>query len=330
MIVVWRITQRCNLCCPFCAYDRRLTWARRDADVETIRRFGVVLADYQRLKGDRVLVSWIGGEPFLFPALSSLTFFFTSELGLRVGATTNGTTLSSAAVREHVLAHYSELTISVDGIGPVHDGLRCWPGGCASLRQSVLQLAEAKRAAKRGPRLRANVVLMRQTIAAFEPLCLELADWGIEEITFNQLGGRDRPEFFPTHRLLPEHAAWLQTFVPHLRNRLAGLGVRLMGRDIYLHRIQASSRDEGIPVADCRPGEQFLFVNEAGDSAPCSFTSNGYGVALAELDNVQALLELPSRFARARRERRLSPCEDCHSTQVFQKFTAGTDTARTH
>jgi len=327
MIVVWRITQRCNLCCPFCAYDRRMTWARRDAEVETIQRFGVVLADYQRLTGDRVLVSWIGGEPFLFPGLSRLTVFFASELGLRVSATTNGTTLGSAAVRDHVLAHYSELTVSVDGIGDVHDTLRSWPAGYATLRRSVGQLAESKRAANRGPRLRANVVLMRQTIAAFEPLCLELADWGIEEITFNQLGGRDRPEFFPTHRLRPDQTAWLQNLVPHLRDRLAGLGVRLAGTAAYLHRIQASSRDEAIPVADCRPGEQFLFVNEVGSAAPCSFTSSDYGISLAELDCVQALLELPSRFARARRERRLSPCEDCHSTQVFEKFSADRDSA---
>jgi len=112
MIVVWRITQRCNLSCPFCAYDRRLSRPRREADVDVIRRFGGVLADYQRAMGDRVLVSWMGGEPFLFSPLSALTVFFTEELGLRVSATTNGTTLGCAAAREHVLAHYTELTES--------------------------------------------------------------------------------------------------------------------------------------------------------------------------------------------------------------------------
>src|SRR6266700_4211887 len=103
MIVVWRITQRCNLSCPFCAYDRRVSQLRRDADVGGVRRFGAALAEYQRATGDSVLVSWIGGEPFLFSPLSDVTAFFTKELGLRVSATTNGTTLRSAAVREHVL-----------------------------------------------------------------------------------------------------------------------------------------------------------------------------------------------------------------------------------
>jgi len=96
MIVVWRITQRCNLSCPFCAYDQRVNRPRRDADAEIIQRFGAVLSEYQQESGDPVLVSWIGGEPFLFPALDRLTTYFTTELGLRVSATTNGTALRNA------------------------------------------------------------------------------------------------------------------------------------------------------------------------------------------------------------------------------------------
>ena len=105
MIVVWRITERCNLSCPFCTYDRRAPGPRREADVLAIRRFGAVLAEYQRTTGEQVLVSWIGGEPFLFRPLAELTILFTKELGLRVSATTNGTALSSATVREHIVAH---------------------------------------------------------------------------------------------------------------------------------------------------------------------------------------------------------------------------------
>lgn len=321
MIIVWRITERCNLGCAFCAYDRRVTRPRREVSVESARRFGLVLAEYQRKTRDPVLVSWIGGEPFLFSPLNSLTVFFTTTLGLRVSATTNGTTLNRASVRDHVLAHYAELTVSVDGIGSVHDELRGWPGGYAALRESIGQLAAAKRMKKQGPRLRTNVVLMGQTINDFERLCLELADWGIEEITFNQLGGRDRPEFFPTHRLLPGDAAWLKNEIPRLRAGLAGLGVRLNGSDAYLFRIQAGSRDETVPVANCRPGEQFLFINEEGIASPCHFTPQDYGVPISELGDADALCDLPKRFAEARLERRATPCADCQSTQVFQKFT---------
>ena len=94
LVVVWRVTTRCNLACPFCACDRTLARPRPEADPDLIARAG-----------------------------SSL-------------------------------ARWSEM--------------------------------------------------MRRTICDFPWLCRELASWGIREITCNQLGGADRPEFFPTNRLLPE------------------------------------------------------------------------------------------------------------------------------
>lgn len=322
MIVVWRVTQNCNLSCPFCGYDRRLTWPRREANPDQLFRFGAVLSDYQRATGNRVLVSWIGGEPLLWPPLTELTVRFGSGFGLSVTTTTNGTPLASSSIRQHLLDHYAELTISVDGIGPVHDELRGWPGGYAALQENVTALAEAKRAAAHGPRLRANVVLMRDTVDKFERLCLELANWGIEEITFNELGGNDRPDFHPGHRLLPEQADWLATVLPGLREHLAKHGVQLDGGKGYLRRIHASTRNERIPIEDCRPGAEFLFINEQGRVAPCSFTAQGYGVPLEGVGSVEAIRRLPHRFTEARRRQRLAPCEDCHSTQVFEKFIA--------
>jgi len=322
LLVLWRVTDRCNLGCGFCAYDRTLSGQRTDADVAMIRRFGAVLAEYQRTVGEGVLVSWIGGEPFLFPQLSDLTAYFAEQLGLRISATTNGTTLASAVVRQHILENYSELTISVDGIGLVHDDLRGWQDGYRTLHKSVTQLVEAKVQQKRGLRLRANVLLMRQTISGFENLCLQLARWGFNEITFNQLGGRDRPDFFPAHRLLPEDAYWLIRNVPRIRARLAAHNVKLNGADHYLKRIMFSSRNEKLPVSNCSPGQQFLFIDETGNVSPCSFTTKDYGVKLSDFGSVDTLLELPGRFAALQKRSTLAACQDCHSTQVFAKFAA--------
>lgn len=321
MIVVWRVTQQCNLICPFCAYDRDLPWPRHEASPDHLLRFGAVLAEYRRLTGDQVLVSWMGGEPFLWAPLAEMTVRFRRRYGLKVSATTNGSTLDSPAVRDHILQHYAELTVSVDGIGAVHDELRGWLGGFAVLRDGVALLAGEKHAAGHGPRLRANVILMRDSISGFRRLCLELADWGIEEITFNQLGGNDRPEFHLTQRLLPQQAERFAAELPALRRRLAGRGVQLNGGGGYLCRIRASTRGERIPIDDCGPGERFLFIDEQGRVAPCSFTTQGYGISLEDIPSAEALQRLPHRFAKVRRRQRLVPCDDCHSTQVFEKFT---------
>ena len=96
---------------------------------------------FRRATGRRVLVSWLGGEPLLWPPLQALTRRFRRVLGLEVGVTTNGTTLGSAAMRAHLLEDYAEVTISVDGLGAMHDELRRWPGGFAFLRRTVALLA---------------------------------------------------------------------------------------------------------------------------------------------------------------------------------------------
>ena len=333
MIIVWRVTQSCNLSCPFCGFDRRLDRVRRDADVETVTRFGAVLSEYQRATGDRVLVSWMGGEPLLWPPLRELTEHFARRLGVHLGTTTNGTPLGSSLVRDHIIEHYSELTISVDGIDRVHDELRGWRGGFAQLRRVIPMLVAERQTRGRGPLLRVNVVLMHDTVGDFERLCCELANWGIDEITFNQLGGDDRPEFFQAHRLLPSDVEWLSANLPRVRKALEPLGVRLRGTQDYLRRLAATASHQRIPVGDCAPGEQFLFIDERARVAPCSFSTRDYGIPLDGIDTWEALQQLPRRFSKMRAALRASCCGDCHSTHVFEKFRtaqlkrAGTATA---
>src|SRR5262245_1052614 len=144
MIVVWRITQRCNLSCPFCCYDRTLRRQRTEADLDSVLNFGAALAEFQHDTGDRVLVSWLGGEPFLWRHLREATVRLTQEFGLSVSATTNGTTLGSPEVRSLVGDNFAELTVSVDAPGAAHDALRGWPGGFAALERAVTGLARRK------------------------------------------------------------------------------------------------------------------------------------------------------------------------------------------
>lgn len=283
--------------------------------------FGSTLASYQRDTGDRVLVSWLGGEPLLWRPLEQLTTRFVRDFDLRVSATTNGTALASEDVRAHVLECYDELTVSVDGLAKTHDSVRGWRGGFAALRRVVPLLAAGRRS-RRVPRLRANVVLMRDNVGEFAKLCLELATWGIDEITFNQLGGNDRPDFWRDHRLRPSDLDLLGEVMPALRDRLGALGVRLRGGNRYIERIRSSVAGRLLPVHDCGPGERFLFVSEGGVVAPCSFTTDALGVPLAELSTTDDIASLPARFAAARdgRYTPLAVCGDCPSTQVFAKF----------
>lgn len=321
MIVVWRVTQRCNLSCPFCSYDRTLRTPRHDVELATVLAFGAVLSAYQKSAHDDVLVSWIGGEPFLWRHLPEASVRLREDYGLRLSSTTNGTTLASEATKQLIIDHFAELTVSLDAPGVAHDALRGWSGGFAALARTIPELVRAKRIRGRGPLLRINTVLMRDNLAGFADLCLTVADWGVNEITFNQLGGRDRPEFFPDHRLREEDVAELMEFFPSLRAKLALRGVRLNGGRGYLERMRASAAGKTLVVEDCRPGQRFLFVDERGLAAPCNHTSHQIGVPLHELGTVEALQALPDRLAVARAACRPGACEDCPSTQVWEKFS---------
>jgi radical SAM protein with 4Fe4S-binding SPASM domain len=319
MIVVWRVVDSCNLACPFCAFDKRLAFPRRAAGPAEILRFAKVLADYQARSGDEVLLSWLGGEPLRWQPLEALTLA-ARELGLSVSATTNGSTLGSPHMRRHLCDNYKELTISVDGFSSFHDAMRGWAGAFEKLQRWVPALAHEARMRGSPLRLKANIVVMHQNVDDFAPLCLELAKWGIGEITFNQLGGRDRPEFYPNHRLTCADIDRLESRLPEIRRALRDQGVVLVGDGEYLQRFRASALNERIAVEDCGPGEQFLFIDEAGHISPCSFTTMDYGIDIGTVREAGDLDALPERFRRLRQMKRSTQCDDCLSTQVCGKF----------
>ena len=275
-----------------------------------------LLAAFQDRADRPVVLSWLGGEPTLWPALAEMSER-AAGAGLRQSITTNGTTLGSAAVRHMLAERMAEITISVDALGEAHGTLRGWRGAFDKLAAWVPQLA-----AERGPEtaLRANVVLMRQTIGEFPALCARLADWGITTITFNQLGGRDRPEFYPDHRLRPEDVAWLARVLPGLRATLPG--VRILGGDAYVDRIAQSAQDGALTIRGCQVARDFLFIDEAGRVAPCAFVGDHFGVTTGDLRRAEDLVALTSGLCDRQLAQPAAACRNCMSTQQFAKFAA--------
>ncbi len=320
LVLLWRVTTACDLGCLFCAYSRDLHRPRTAANVDDVLRLGAVLGEYARTCRRDILVSWLGGEPLRWKPIWEVSSAFREKFGLRVSATTNGTMLGSEGVRQRIVEDFDQLTVSIDGVGSFHDQRRSAPGLFAKLGEDVRRLHALKRRYGRGPRLRVNTILMRDTIYSFETLCRTVAEWGIEELTFNALGGRDRPEFFPAHGLRTAEVNWLRGALPGIRERLAQWGLTILGSECYLSRLDSSAAGRPIAVDDCQPGQTFLFIDEQGWIAPCSYTTQGYGIHLADIRTVDDFHQLPARFAERRRNEKLTFCFDCQSTQVFGKF----------
>ena len=317
LVVVCRVSTHCNLRCGFCAYDRRLGFARQtlsDARVEHLIQ--LMSQQHRQHGGVPPLLSWLGGEPLLWPRWPHFSQR-AREHGLAVSATTNASTLWRPQTRADVLACLTELTLSVDAVGAQHDILRGWRGGYARTLAALRALVDERGERADRLRLRANIVLMRSTIDQFELLTAALAAAGIDEISFNLLGGRDRPEFHAREAVpVPAWDAFVRQH-PRIRAALAQSGVTLTGDADYLLRLGAAARSHAWPVADCAPGERFLFVDERGVVAPCAFTAPDYGLPLEHIDDLD---QLPLHFRVAQTSRCAKACADCPSTQVFGKF----------
>jgi MoaA/NifB/PqqE/SkfB family radical SAM enzyme len=319
MIVLWRVSNHCNLACPFCAYDKRLGLPREEADPARVARFIDLLGVWRGATGRPVLLSWLGGEPLLWAPRTELDAR-AAEHGVDLSLTTNGTRLGAPQVRAELVRRYREVTISIDGVADFHDAMRGWRGAFAKLAQTVPALVAERDAAGAGLKVRVNIVLMRDNIAGFAPLCRMLADWGVDEISFNQLGGRDRPEFYPSHRLRRDDVARLADEVPRLRAELGQMGTTLVGGAAYLKRFADSVAGRPLPITDCRVAETFLFIDEAGRVAPCSFAPEHFELSVDGLHSPADLDALPQRLRSHQRANAHRDCADCPSTQQFAKF----------
>lgn len=320
-VIVWRVTQECNLGCGFCSYSNRLVRLRSDAEPGRVGRFGNVLGKYAKQTGRRILVSWIGGEPLLWPALFDVSTTFVREYGLDVSMTTNGLLLRSRRNVERVVDDFAEIVISLDGMAHFNDRVRQRPGLFESVKKSICDLVDLRISKAKPLVVKVNTILMRDNIEQFEKLCEQLQSWGVQELTFNQLGGYDRPEFFPANRLQTSQVHAFTQSLDGWKASFAKKGLIIRGSSDYLHRFDCSSRDRKIPVEDCAPGAWFWFINEKGGISPCSYTSYEYAVDIDSIGQPDRIDRIESDFRSMRAERRSRFCEDCHCTQQYAKFS---------
>src|SRR5512134_498073 len=90
LLVIWRVTEACDLGCAYCEYRRGLRQPRRSAEAGAVLAFGRVLAEYAEVTGREVMISWLGGEPLLWPPLWDVSATLRREHKLALSLTTSG------------------------------------------------------------------------------------------------------------------------------------------------------------------------------------------------------------------------------------------------
>ena len=303
--------------CLFCSYSRKVERKRDEADLTEIERLIHILALYVKKYNRKILVSWIGGEPFLYPHIFPLSKLCKSG-GIYTSTTTNGILLGGEEMCKKVIDSFSEIVFSIDGFAKCHDRIRSMEGAFKKTTQALARLCSEKN--KLGSELivKVNTILLRENIGDFPAFCRYLAELGVNELTFNQLGGFDRPEFYESNRLLENQVELFKEQLPLVKKECAGLSIH--GSDSYMERITASARDQKLPLEECSPGRWFWFINENQFISPCSYTTYEYMHPTSFIQNPDDIDKTEQILREMRNASRSRWCDDCHCTQMHSKF----------
>jgi uncharacterized protein len=304
------VAQRCNLGCTYC-YAEGGDFGSPPRDME----WEVAEAAVRRLvnaasPGERVNLAFLGGEPLTNSALirraTELAVELATKNGVRIGLaiTTNGTLLGD---REgDFLASFGfSVTISIDGVGAVHDRLRPSKGGRGSFDR-IRERVSALRS--RHPRLplAARVTVTPQNIELRETLDGLLA-LGFDTVGFSPMlhapGGRGEMHEMDLDRLLEEMIACGQEYE---RRVVSGECYGFSNLETALREIHRGTHRP----YPCGAGASYFGVSADGEVTACH---RFVGDAARTLGDVSAGIDLERQrdWLAARRVETQEPCRSC-------------------
>lgn len=319
-VIVWRVTQDCNMNCMFCSYSNEIKRKRDSAKNEDILRIVELLREYKIKNNREILVSWIGGEPFLWKELILFSKKLKNELGIEVSTTTNGLFLETEKQQEEAVDSFSEITVSLDGFKECNDRVRNYKGHYDRVIKNIYGLSRRKIEKNSNILIKVNTILMRENIGSFEEFCQKLVEAGVNEVTYNQLGGYDRPEFYPDNRLLTEQVHKFFKELPKIKEKFLKKGLKIYGGENYENRIKYSTENKSIAIDECNPGSWFWFINENGFISPCSYTTYEYMENINNIKEIDDIDKIEESFRKMRKNGKSKWCSDCHCTQMYDKF----------
>lgn len=130
-VVVWNMTQRCNLKCVHC-YAHAID--PKGADPINTEQAKAMIDDLAAFGAPVMLFS--GGEPLIREDLVELAKYATDK-GMRAVISTNGTLITKKKAKELKEVGLSYVGISLDGSESVHDAFRKVPGAYKKALQGV-------------------------------------------------------------------------------------------------------------------------------------------------------------------------------------------------
>jgi len=273
-IVVWNVTQRCNLACAHCYIDAKDRAGRDELTTEEARTF----IDDVAAMGSPVLL-FSGGEPLLRPDLFELGRHAIAK-GLRAVISSNGTLLTPELAAEIAEVGFSYVGVSLDGSEATHDEFRRKQGAFQAAIAGIRNCLAA--GVKAGVRLTLN----RRNAADLDAVLDVVEREGVPRFCMYHLVYAGRGREIMGDDLAPEET---RAVIEHLLDRTKdwherGVETEVLTTDnhadgiLVLHRVAEEDPARLDEVREllarhggCSAGTKMANVDARGDVHPCQF-----------------------------------------------------------
>jgi uncharacterized protein len=304
------VAQKCNLGCSYC-YAREGSFGGKPQNmaIETARG-AVDLLLSQAKPGERINLSFLGGEPLVNrPVLRDATFYAASEaarLGVQVGfsITSNGTLIDETD-GEFFEKYGFAVTISLDGPSAVHDHLRPYKGGRGSF-DTVLRNIRPILARQQRMQVSARVTVTPANLGLRDTLDY-FVDLGFHSVGFSPLlsapSGRHEMQ---RHDLADLLDAMVACGVEFERRTVAGERYPFAN---LLYALQELHQGTHRPYP-CGAGAGYFGVSADGDLSACHrFVGDPAGAMGNLADGIDRTLQ--ADWLAERHVHRQEPCRSC-------------------
>ncbi|MGD1928393.1 MAG: radical SAM protein [Leptolyngbyaceae cyanobacterium] len=304
------IAQKCNLGCTYCyaqAGDfgdvaKSMSWEVAEAAVERL------FEDTQ--PGDRVNLSFMGGEPLinrpLIYKVTELAMAIAQARQVKVGfgITTNGTLLT-AADADFFERYGFAVTVSLDGVGATHDRLRPFKGGGGSYDRILANL-EPLLSRARQMSVSARVTVTPQNLNLRETL-QDLIDLGFHSVGFSPMlsspTGKAEMDTADLDIMLQQMIECGQEFE---RQTLAGRRYPFSNLTMALQQIHRGTHRP----YPCGAGAGYMGVSADGNLWACHrFVNDAAGLMGNLEDGLNR--DVQNQWLAARQVDRQEPCKSC-------------------
>ena len=228
------LTEHCNLQCVMCDIGQKNAQSATPASfplTESINKgeAALTLDDWKQLVDDIVKRQWnpllllTGTEPFMYPQIIELIEYIVTN-NLRLHITTNGTLLHRYAEQLVDLSEKPDsltLTISLDGIGAVHDSIRGVTGTFDRALKGLQTIDERKKAAgKKWPEVSICYTISNYNCHHMDEFVQWFMDkdFDLKSITFSHL-------WFKDEAIVKKHNESYGELFPVKQENLTGLDI---------------------------------------------------------------------------------------------------------